>query len=88
MHDVDLLSEILRRACSTAAVPPVSVLQLLRTVRAGELAGAVEKAGTGGRHLSAVSSPENRERHFALGDIFASQGKASSFRQEDFSSSL
>lgn len=47
MHDVDLLSEILRRACSTAAVPPVSVLQLLRTVRAGELAGLWRRQGRG-----------------------------------------
>lgn len=52
-----------------------------------ELGGILEKARTWGSHLPAASSPENRERHFAHGDIFASWGKTKSFRQEDFGSS-
>lgn len=50
----------------------------------GELVRILEKTRTWGRNLPAASSPENRERHFAHGDIFASWGKNQTFSSRKF----
>lgn len=64
----------------------LSTLRILCIVHLGWTSGIRSKARTWGRHPSAPSSPENRERRFANGDIFI--GNIRPFCPGDLGSSL